>query len=267
MRDILEDAEGAAERGDVGPGKANRERDVQKFPKRFYKKVTIEELDDGFAINLDSKPVKTPGKQRLSMPGEESAKLVAEEWEAAKEVINPLKMPVTRLANTAIDGVATEMQAVLEDVSRFAASDLLCYRADAPEGLVAKQREHWDPILDWASSSLSATFEIAEGVVHIPQPKEAITAFGSRLKTHADPFKLACIHTFTSLSGSALLALALAENEIDAQTAWNAAHVDEDWNISLWGHDYEAEERRKQRWTDFQGSDLLFKAVLNDTQK
>ena len=117
MRDILEDAEGAAERGDIGAGKANRERDLQKFPKKFYKQATVEEADGGFSIALDGRPVKTPGKQVLMLPGQSSAQIVADEWNAAEEVINPLKMPATRLANTAIDGVSNEMQAVMEDIT------------------------------------------------------------------------------------------------------------------------------------------------------
>ncbi len=262
MRDILENAEGAIERGDVGPGKSNREQDKPKFPKRFYKKAKVRADDPGFVVELDGRAVKTPGKQSLLMPTQGAAELVADEWNAIVEDINPLLMPVTRLANTAIDGVATQAQAVMEDVLRYAGSDLLCYRADTPEGLVAKQREHWDPILDWADTDLGARFTLVKGIMHQAQPREAIAAFGSRLKTHEDPFKLACLHTFTSLSGSALIALALAEGELSVEQAWQAAHVDEDWNIGLWGEDHEAAERRKQREGDFVAAHRLFLTVL-----
>lgn len=264
MRDILEDAEGAAARGDIGPGKANRERDLKKFPKKFYKEASVKEMEGGFSIELDGRPVKTPGKQVLMLPGEASAQIVADEWNAAEEVINPLKMPATRLANTAIDGVVNEMQAVMEDITRYSSSDLVCYRAANPQGLVEKQREHWDPILDWAMSELGASFETGEGIAFVTQPKEAIALFGARLKNHADPFKLASIHTFTSISGSALIALALAEEYIDAETAWAKAHVDEDWNISQWGEDYEAQERRAQKWIDFSVADQLLKAISSE---
>ncbi len=264
MRDILEDAEGAAERGDIGAGKANRERDLQKFPKKFYKQATVEEADGGFSIALDGRPVKTPGKQVLMLPGQSSAQIVADEWNAAEEVINPLKMPATRLANTAIDGVSNEMQAVMEDITRYAASDLVCYRAATPQGLVKKQQDHWDSILDWAQSEFNAGFETGEGIAFVTQPKEAITLFGARLQNHADPFKLACIHTFTSISGSALIALALADEYLDADAAWAAAHVDEDWNISQWGEDFEAQERRNQREIDFKCADNLLKAIVTD---
>ncbi len=264
MREILEDAEGAAERGDVGPGKANRGQDKPSFPKRFYKSVAVSQESEFFTIELDGKTVKTPGKQTLILPGEACAKLVANEWENIETEINPLLMPVTRLANTAADGVANEMQAVMEDIVRYASSDLLVYRADSPQGLVDNQNKHWDPVLDWAAEELGAVFETGQGIIHVPQTREAIAAFGKRLETHAEPFKLACIHTFTSLSGSALLALALAERNLDAEEVWAAAHVDEDWNNSQWGEDYEAAERRKQRWTDFKAADDLFHSVLQD---
>lgn len=261
MRDILEDAEGAAERGDIGPGKSNRERDLQNFPKRFYKDVNLQEVETGHLILLDERPVKTPGRQDLSLPTRASAELVADEWRAVEERINPLNMPITRIANTALDGVANETQAVLEDIVRYASSDLLCYRAGNPEGLVDNQREHWDPVLDWASDQLGAHFELGEGITHVTQPKEAVQAFGQKLKEHADPISLACIHTFTSLTGSAILSLALAEGIISAEKTWSAAHVDEDWNISLWGEDYEAAERRKQRLTDFEAAYRLLRSL------
>ena len=161
MREILEDAEGAAERGDIGPGKANRGQDKPQFPKRFYKEATLEAEPDGFTVLLDGRSVKTPGKQPLKLPGEASAALVRDEWQGLKDEINPMLMPVTRLANTAVDGVASETQAVMEDIVRYAGSDLLVYRAEGPQGLVDKQAEHWDPVLDWASEEIGAHFENA----------------------------------------------------------------------------------------------------------
>ncbi|MEL7429567.1 MAG: ATP12 family protein [Pseudomonadota bacterium] len=260
MRDILEDAEGAAARGDIGPGKANRGQDVQKFPKRFYKVVSVAESDGIFSVQLDNKPVKTPGRNVLGLPTRAAADCVAAEWDAVVEQINPVHMPMTRLVNTALDGVAAEMQAVMEDIIRYASTDLLCYRADGPEGLVTAQRQHWDPILDWAETNKGARFNLAEGVMHVEQPRESIAAYGLALKRHEDPIRLACIHTFTSLSGSALIALALADRFVDAKAAWAAAHVDEDWNISQWGEDDEAKSRRSQRWCEF---DAAYKLLLS----
>lgn len=264
MRDILENAEGAVERGEIGPGKANRNQDKPQFPKRFYKSAETQAQEDGFEIRLDGKPLKTPGKQVLVLPTSAAADLVALEWNAIESEINPLLLPVTRFANTAIDGVANEMQAVMEDIVRYAGSDLLCYRADAPQGLVDQQREHWDPILDWAETQVGARFELADGIMPVAQPREAIATFGARLKTHADPFKLTVLHTFTSLSGSALIALALGEGAIDPDAAWAAAHVDEDWNISQWGEDHEAAQRRKQRRADFTAAHQLLAALSRE---
>jgi len=261
MRDILEDAEGAVERGEIGPGKANRGQDKPKFPKRFYKTVSIAENDNGFEVTLDGRSVKTPGRVALALPTRSAAQLVADEWSAVDEEINPLLMPVTRLANTAVDGVANEMQAVMEDIVRYSSSDLLCYRADGPDGLIEAQRSHWDPVLDWMENVVGARFQLAEGVMHVAQSRDAVSAYGLRLKNHEEPFKLACIHTFTSLSGSALIALALAEGFIDADSAWNAAHVDENWNIGQWGEDYEAAERRKQRRLDFDAAYSLWASI------
>ena len=135
----------------------------------------------------------------------------------------------------------------MEDITRYAGSDLLCYRADGPEGLVENQRLRWDPILDWAEQTLGHPFELVEGIMHTAQPKATIAAYSQRLANFQDAFKLTALHTFTSISGSAVIALALAEGHLDAEQAWTAAHVDEDWNISLWGEDYEAAERRKQK--------------------
>ena len=138
-------------------------------------------------------------------------------------------MPAYRLVNTAIDGVASDPQAVLEDILRFSSSDLLCYRADGPDTLVRRQNEAWDPVIDWARATLGARFLLAEGVIHVEQPREAIAAIGVHLSQRAEPLRLAALHVMTSLTGSALLALAVDFGELDAEAAWNAAHVDEDF--------------------------------------
>ena len=162
------------------------------------------------------------------------------EFDAQQEIIDPVTMPTMRLANTAIDGVSRETDAVLEDILRFASSDLLCYRADAPEGLVERQNEAWDGVLDWARSSLGARLNLAEGVIHVEQPRESIAMLGLHLRQRAEPFRLAAMHLMTSITGSALLALAVDAGERDAEAAWAAAHIDEDWQIEHWGQDSEA---------------------------
>ncbi len=261
MREFLENAE--TERASNSPDKV-RAGAKPVLPKRFYTTVSLESDNGSITILLDGKPVKTPGKNALELPTVEAAKLVAKEWEQQGEYINPFSMPVTRIVNTSIDGVSNEAQAVFEDILRYAGNDVICYRASSPQELVDLQNKHWDPVLDWALSNLGAGFETCEGLIHVPQPKEAIAAYGSRLKSYISPISLACLHTFTTLSGSALLSLALADGLLDAESAWNAAHVDEDWNISQWGEDHEAVERRKARWQEMRAANALFQAITGN---
>jgi chaperone required for assembly of F1-ATPase len=204
--------------------------------------------------------VRTPGKALLALPNEAAARLVADEFDAQAETIDPVSMPVLRLVNTAIDGVASDPQAVLEDILRFASSDMLCYRADAPQGLVDRQNAHWDPVIDWARSALGARFNLAEGVIHVEQPRETIAVLGVHLKQRAKPLPLAALHVMTALTGSALLALAVEAGELDPEAGWSAAHVDEDWQIEHWGQDAEAMARRAQRKRDFLAAVALLEA-------
>lgn len=263
MRDILSDQENQLSQDDRNPDVLNRKLDAPKLPKRFYRTVGVVANDDGSAITLDEKPVRTPGKRLLKLPTHDAAKLVAAEWEAQETEINPLKMPVTRIANTAIDGVADEAQAVFEDILKYASSDLLCYRAESPQGLADNQRHFWDPLLDWADQELGARFETGTGITHVAQPKDALNAYAQRLKTHDAPFNLACLHTMTSLSGSAIIALALADGALSVDDAWKTAHVDEDWNISLWGEDFEAAKMREQRSEEFFAAHRLLQALIH----
>lgn len=259
MRDILNDlGDGLS---DEDPVRRAQLKSKPALPKRFYKSAGIAGLDDGFAVELDGKPVLTPAKNALKLPTAKVAELIAAEWNAQEDDINPLVMPVTRLANTAIDGIALDPQAVKEDILRFAGTDLLCYRVDTPQTLVNRQAEMWDPVIDWAHLSLGARFVMAEGIVHVEQPREAIAAIGIHLTAFEEPVALASLHSFTSLTGSALLAMAVAKDELTAEEAWTAAHVDEDWNAQQWGHDDEAAARRAYRWGEMQAADNALKAL------
>jgi len=231
------------------------------LPKRFYKAVSVEISEDGFAVLLDGKPVRTPGKRLLALPTEPAARLVAAEFDAQATEINPVTMPVLRLANTAIDGVASDPQAVLEDILRFSSSDLLFYRADAPQGLVDRQADAWDPVLDWVRQAIGARFFLAEGVMHVEQPREAIGAVGIHLQLRADPFRLTALHLMTTLTGSALLAIAVEAGGLDPEASWAAAHVDEDWQVGQWGSDAEADARRAARHADFAAAVSLLAAL------
>jgi chaperone required for assembly of F1-ATPase len=221
-----------------------------ELPKRFYKTVAAEESDRGAALTLDGKPVRTPGKAALALPSRALAEAVAQEWRAQGERIDPSAMPLTRLANSAIDGVTGREQAVIDDILAFAGSDLLCYRAEGPHGLTEAQAKYWDPVLAWAREALHAPFLLSEGVVHVAQPETSLDRL-RRQFAGRDAFSLAALHVLTSLSGSALLALAVALGRLTAEEAWAAAHVDEDFQISQWGEDEEARARRENRWRDF----------------
>ncbi|WP_315920003.1 ATP12 family chaperone protein [Mesorhizobium sp. SP-1A] len=261
MRDILGDLEAGRLLSDPDPVRRAQIQMKTPQPKRFYEKASVSPVPEGYAVHLDGKPVRTPGKALLALPTEAAANLVAEEFAAQGETIDPMAMPVLRLANTALDGVATDPQAVLEDVLRFASSDLLCYRADAPQGLVDRQNAQWDPVLDWVRSTLGARFNLAEGVVHVDQPRESIAVLGAHLAQRSEPLRLAAMHLMTSLSGSALLALAVEHGGLDAEEAWKAAHVDEDWQAEQWGQDSEALARRSLRERDFMAAARMLEAL------
>lgn len=254
MRDILNDLE----TGNADPVRRAQAQMKQALPRRFYAAVDVGETPRGFVVLLDGKPVKTPGRAAVTLSTRAAAELIAAEFAAQGESIAPVTMPVTRLVNTATDGVAADPQAVLEDIVRFASTDLLFYRADGPAGLAALQTEHWDPVVEWARAKLGACFSLVEGVVYVAQPREAIAAVGAHLSLRTDPPRLAALHVMTTLTGSALLALAVETGDLGPDEAWTAAHVDEDWNISHWGEDAEAATRRASRKRDFQAAaDLL----------
>jgi chaperone required for assembly of F1-ATPase len=219
--------------------------------KRFYKDVTVaDDGGEGARLLLDGKPVRTPGKAPLTLPTRALAEAVADEWRVQGERIDPRTMPLTRLANSAIDGVAGRESAVIDDILSFAGSDLVCYRAQGPSGLKRAQEAHWDPVLAWTKTALRAPLYLAEDLVHVAQPQASLERLKETL-VGRDAFSLAALHVMTALTGSALLALAVAQGRLSPEEAWKAAHVDEDWQISQWGEDAEAAERRKNRWRDF----------------
>ncbi len=251
MRETFENIELEAVKDPMKVAAASM-RDV--LPKRFYQKVEVEEGAGAFSVKLDGRAVKTPSRNPFLLPSRQVAQIAAAEWDAQEERIDPTSMPLTRLANTAIDGVARDMQAVKEDIIRFASSDLICYRADQPQGLVMLQQRHWDPLIDWAAGTLSARFILAEGIIHVAQPAEAMAAFGVYVGAIDDAMVLASVHTLTSITGSAVIGMAVWKEFIDADAAWLAAHVDEDWQISQWGEDFEAVQRRNVRRAELDAS-------------
>lgn len=218
--------------------------------KRFYTSVAVAARDGAFAVTLDGRAIKTPAKRALAAPTEALAAAVAAEWEAQSTHIDPGTMPLTRLLNSALDGVVDHAGDVAAHIAGFAASDLLCYRAETPEGLARRQAEAWDPILEWARTALGARWRVVAGLMPVEQPADALRAVARRLEG-CDALTLAALHVLTTISGSALIALAHAEDALTLEKAWAAASVDETWQREQWGRDAEAEAFAARRFADF----------------
>lgn len=242
MRDILTDLEGTP----ADPTESIRQAGRRTLPKRFYKEVSTRQGEEGFEILLDGRPVRTPAKTRLAVPQEALAQALAEEWAAQGAEIDPSTMPLTRLVNVALDGVARERPAVAEEIVRYMGTDLLLYRAEGPDSLVARQAAHWDPVLDWLHQNHGARFFLAAGIRHVAQPQDMLDRAAALVPVD-DTLALTALSSITALTGSAFLAVAVAQGAIDAEAAWAAAHVDEDWNIERWGEDSAAAHRRAAR--------------------
>jgi chaperone required for assembly of F1-ATPase len=228
--------------------------------KRFYEAVTVAEGEGGFLVLLDGRTLKTPGAKSLSFPSRLLAEAAMAEWAAQGENIVPESLPITRVANSALDGVAGREADVIADIARYASSDLICYRAAYPPELVAEQHLAWDPILAWVRKEYDAVFLVSEGVNHIEQPASSLEKIRAALAGFG-PFQLAALHIMTSITGSALLVLAHAAGRLDLAETWAAAHVDEDWQITHWGEDFEAAQRRKKRFRDFEAASAAFRLV------
>ncbi|MGH6802677.1 MAG: ATP12 family chaperone protein [Methyloceanibacter sp.] len=254
---------GKKDSANAPPADAAKTTQKTSLPKRFYKEVATKDEGGGVALLLDGKPVRTPGKAPLVLPTRALAEAVAGEWRAQGERIDPTTMPLTKLANSAIDGVTGREQAVIDDILAFAGADLLCYRAQGPRGLVEAQETQWDPVLAWVKDdALRTPLMLSQGIVHVPQPGASLDRIKETLAGR-DTFSLAALHVMTSLTGSALLALAVALGRMTPEAAWGAAHVDEDWQISQWGEDAEAAARRKNRWRDFEAAARMLSLAPN----
>jgi chaperone required for assembly of F1-ATPase len=240
---------------------------ARPLPKRFYKDVTVSSPPPGgegtYRVLLDHRPAKTPGKKLLAVEQRALAEAIAAEWAAQVGVINPATMPLTTLAMTAIDAVTGREAEVAAEIVNYAGSDLLCYRADGPATLVKRQAEHWDPVLTWAASDLGARFVLSEGVMHVAQPAGTIAAI-ARATIGVPALPLAALHVMTTLTGSALLALAVARGRLSSEEAWMAAHVDEDFQIAQWGEDAEAVARRATRWAEMQAAARVVQLTAAD---
>jgi chaperone required for assembly of F1-ATPase len=241
MRDVFEEIFALESLDPADPRELAR-RNMRARKRRFYEAVTVCEEPGGFAVTLDDRPIKTPARRSLAAPRRPLAEVIAQEWRAQADFIDPAGMPMTRLANTIIDGVAAAHAGVAAEIVKYLGSDLVCYRATAPQGLVARQALHWDPVLTWAKEKLGADFTTVAGVTFRRQPDEAIARAEAAIPR--DPWRLGAVHTVTTVTGSALIALKLAAGNLSVDEAWTAANVDEDWNVEFWGRDELGQQRR-----------------------
>ncbi len=252
MRDDLISGSFPVHGADIDPVAMAR-RDLQKkWPKRFYKSAETAFSDGAYSLLLDGRPAKTPARRMLTVRNVVVAQALAAEWNAQEEVVNPLKMPLTRLINSALDGVSQEVEAVRAEIVRFSGSDLVCYRAERPDALIREQANAWDPVLAFAKSRFGVEFCVVSGVMHKTQPEASLAKIKSEVEKFGDTLHLAALNVLTTLSGSALIALAVAHRHLDVEAAFAAAHVDEDYQARVWGADDEAVERRRLRKRDFE---------------
>lgn len=216
--------------------------------KRFYKQVTTAETGAAetgadFAIRLDGRPIKTPAGRPLAVASRALAEAVAAEWEAQGETVTPASMPMMQLAATAIDRAGPERDAIIDQLMHYAGTDLLCYRAEFPPDLAARQTAEWQPVLDWLAMDLGARLAATCGVIAVDQPAEALKALRDRLESY-DVWRLTAVQTATASAGSLVLALALVEGRLDGERTFALSQLDETYQIEQWGEDYEAADRR-----------------------
>lgn len=256
MRDVFEDI---FANQPLDPTEAAQRSMRTAKRRRFYEHASVGEAAGGHAVLIDGKPVRTPAKRPLVVPARGLAESLAAEWAAQREVIDPRAMPLTRLINSIIDGVVDGPEPVAEEIAKYLGSDLLFYRADQPERLVTRQSQVWDPVIAWARDALGARFVLAEGVVFVRQDEQAVAA--ARGAIPSDPWRLGALSSITTLTGSALIALALLHGRLSVEEAWTAAHVDEDWNMELWGRDELALARRAFRFEEMQAAAAVLRLL------
>jgi chaperone required for assembly of F1-ATPase len=229
-------------------------------PRRFYKIATTHEAEGGFAVSLDGRIPKTPAKASLVLPTLAVAQLVAAEWEAQGEAVIPASMPLTRLVNVAIDRARVTREAMIDEVVKYAGTDLVCYRAPTPKTLVAAQAAAWDPLMDWAAATHGVTLAITYDPMAIPQPAASLAALRTAIERY-DNWHLTALAFANGLAGSAIVALALVDRLIDGETAFKAIRVEENWQAARWGADPDEEHVANARRLDLVAVGMLVKAL------
>lgn len=218
--------------------------------KRFYDDVTVVPGETGFEILLDGRPVRTPARAALALPNARLAEAIADEWRAQSDMIDPRSMPFTGLANGAIDQIAPNRESFAADIARYGESDLLCYRAEGPTELIAREAAVWNPLLDWARGRYDVAFRVTQGIIPVEQPPETLERLGATVAVF-DPFTLAGLSTLVTLSGSLVCGLAIVEGGYDGDMVWTASEIDEAWEVEKWGEDAEAAARSARRKGEF----------------
>ncbi len=218
--------------------------------KRFYKEAAAAPAERGWQVTLDGRAIRTPAKALLVVPNQPLADAIAAEWAAQGEEVKPASMPLTGLANAAVDRVSTGRDAFIDGLAAYAEGDVLAYRAEHPDDLVQRQDAVWNPILDWAEKRYGVEFVLVQGIMHKPQPAETVAALRGALTT-LDDFTLTAMQPLITISGSLVIALALLDGAIDAEAGWTAAHLDELYQVEKWGEDSLAAEARANRRADF----------------
>lgn len=218
--------------------------------RRFWKEVTVERDDAGWAVRLDGRAVRTPARASLSVPNRVLADAIAEEWRSVGDEIDPSEMPLTGFANAAIDRVAPERQAFAAGLARYAEADLASYRSEWPPELVERQEQSWDPLLAWARRRYDVDFATTSRVMHVPQPPATVDRLAHEV-TAFDPFRLAGLSSLVTIGGSLIAGLAVLEKAIPTEEAWAAVSLDERWQLEQWGSDAEAQKALENRRRDF----------------
>jgi len=218
--------------------------------KRFWKDVTVDPIDGGFGIALDGRPLRTPARAVLALPTRALADAIAAEWRDAGETVDPRAMPLTGLANAAIDRVGGDRDGFRSGLARYAEADLFCYRAEGPSALVDRQEEKWNALLSWARRRFDVDFGTTTGITHVTQPAATVEQLGHAIAT-LDDFRLAGLAPLVTISGSLVAALAVLENAIAPEEAWDAVTVDDQWQREQWGKDADAEAALENRRRDF----------------
>ena len=218
--------------------------------KRFWKNAAAVERDGGWGVELDGKPVRTPARELLTVPTSGLAEAIVSEWNLVEDKVDPRAMPLTGLANAAIDRVATDKQAFAAGLARYAEGDLACYRAEGPRALVDRQGESWDALLGWARRRFDVDFRTTSGILHVAQPSGTVDQLAHAVGA-LDPFRLAGLSPLVTIGGSLIAALGVLEGAFTPEAAWDAVSIDERWQLEQWGSDSEAEAALENRRRDF----------------